>query len=576
MVIKETWEEVKMRSIVRKLVMVIWAGLLVAGLVGSAFAQEANETEKAVEGVEKAVVKRFSVTVDPRIELLAVVQHFTSWAPGWHIKSMTGYKEDIDNYFGEFKEHPVITIAESLFYADFTCDAPVSFMLYLGDPPELVQKTQYSGYLIKRAKGVKHLEEFADALRDFAQKTDFMKFYQAHKALYDTLVAEVDSLFQGKDYVGVIEDFYGESRKSYNLILSPLFGTGGGYSHTIKTEQGYDLYAVLGPCSVKDKRTTFACPRVESIMLHEWSHHFVNPLVDQNFDVFTKSAGLFEPIKEMMIRQQYPDWRTTLYEHIVRACAEIHLLAKLHEDFNKDKALEYQEGKGFWYISYIDRLLDVYENRRELYPTFNQFIPVIANGLSQISVEDLPERLTAFAGPLSAIFSRTDTIHLIYPTAIDEELIDKLKKDLENFAWFLSSAGKQPIPISDKEALKIDWKDKVGFIYGNPEDNLFLKEQKIEIPLRFHENAIEFGEKRYEGEGIILITCMPNPFNKKLPFAIMAANRPEDLIGVGSRISSPDEWNADYVIFREDEKLDAGLYLKEKGTWSLAAEEKQN
>jgi hypothetical protein len=56
----------------------------------------------------------------------------------------------------------------------------------------------------------------------------------------------------------------------------------------------------------------------------------------------------------------------------------------------------------------------------------------------------------------------------------------------------------------------------------------------------------------------------------------MAANRPEDLIGVGSRISSPDEWNADYVIFREDEKLDAGLYLKEKGTWSLAAEEKQN
>ncbi|MGB2697926.1 MAG: DUF4932 domain-containing protein [Candidatus Zixiibacteriota bacterium] len=565
-----------MRSIERKLVTVTWIVLLVAGFLGSATAQVATEPVGVVVNMEKASEKRFSVTVDPRIELLAVVQHFTSWAPGWHIKSMTAYKEDIDNYFGKFKEHPVITLAESLFYADFTCDAPVSFMLYLGDPPELVQKTQYSGYLIKRAKGVKHLEEFADALRDFAKKTDFVKFYRAHKALYDTLVAEVDSLFEGKDYVGVIEDFYGESRNSYNLILSPLFGTGGGYSHTIKTNEGYDLFAVLGPCSLKGKRTTFACPNFESIMLHEWSHHFVNPLVDQNFDIFTKSTGLFEPIKEMMQRQQYPDWKVALYEHIVRACAEIHLLAKFHRDFKKEEALEYHEGKGFWYISYIDSLLGVYDTHRKEYPTFGKFVPVIATGLSQISVEDLPERLTAFAGPLSAIFSRTDSIHLIYPTDIDEELANKVKKDLENFAAFLSSARIEPVLISDKEAIKIDWQDKVGFIYGNPGDNLFLRELKIAIPLRFRENALEFGGKRYEGEGMILISCMPNPFNKKLPFAIMTANRPEDLIGAGSKISSPGEWNADYVIFRGEEKLDGGLYHKEKGKWSLIAGEKQN
>lgn len=565
-----------MRSIEKKLVIVTWIALLVAGFLGSAIAQEIKIPVKGVLHVQKDSEARFSVTVDPRIELLAVVQHFTSWAPGWHIKNMTAYKEDIDNYFGKFKGHPVITIAESLFYADFTCDAPVSFMLYLSDPPEVVQKTQYSGYLIKRAKGVRHLEEFADALRDFAKKADFMKFYRAHKALYDTLVAEVDSLFEGKDYVAVIEDFYGESRNNYNLILSPLFGTGGGYSHTIKTDEGYDLYAVLGPCSIKGKRTTFACPRVESIMLHEWSHHFVNPLVDQNFDIFTKSAGLFEPIKEMMLRQQYPNWKIALYEHIVRACAEIHLLAKLHKDFDKGKAREYQEGRGFWYVGYIDSLLDAYETHRREYPTFSKFVPVIANRLNKISVEDLPERLTTFAGPLSAIFSRTDSIHLIYPTAIDDELVNRMKTDLGYFAGFLSSAGKKPIPISDKEALKTDWQDKVGFVYGSPGDNLFLRELQIGIPLRFQTNAMEFGGKRYEGEGVILISCMPNPFNKKLPFALITANSPEDLIGAGSRISSPDEWNADYVIFRGDERLDSGLYHKEKGKWSLVDGEKKN
>jgi len=277
-----------------------------------------------------------------------------------------------------------------------------------------------------------------------------------------------------------------------------------------------------------------------------------------------------------MKRQQYPDWKIALYEHIVRTCAEIHLLGKLHKDFNKKKALEYQEGRGFWYVSYIDSLLDVYETRRKEYPTFSKFVPLIATRLSKISVDDLPERLTAFAGPISAIFSRADSIHLIYPTAIDQELVNRIKTDLEYFAGFLSSAGKKPIPLSDKEALKIDWKNRTGFVYGNPEDNLFLRELKIQIPLGFKDNAIEFGGDRYEGKGVVLISCLPNPFNKKLPFAVMIANSPEDLIGAGSRISSPDEWNADYVIFRGDEKLDGGLYHKEKGKWSVIFRGDQN
>lgn len=561
-----------MRSIDRIFVMVAWIGLLVAGLVTCATVQKIRGTEEAVGGVEEASENRFSITVDPRMELLAVVQHSTSWAPGGHIKSKTTYKDDIDNYFGGFKDHPAIAYVESLVTAGFTHDAPVAFMLYHGDPPELVQNAPYSEYLIKRAKGEETLIEFADALRDFAHKADFMQFYQTHKALYDTQVAEVKSLLEGKDYVQVLEDFYCESRNSYGVILPPLFA--GGYGITLETKEGYDIYGVIGPCSLRGKRVTFAClSYLESIILHEWSHSFVNPLVDRNFDLFNKSIALFEPIKGMMRNQAYPSWRIALYEHIVRAC-EIHLRANLYKDFKKEKPLRRQEGKGFWYISYIDSLLDVYETQRKQYPTFSQFVPVIATRLSQISIEDLPERITTFGGPLSAIFPLTDSIYLVYPTAIDEESVNKVKKELGNFANFLSSAQIEPILISDKEALEINWQDKVSFIYGNTRDNLFFRQLKIGIPVRFFDNVIEFGEKRYEGDGILLISCMPNPFNKKLPFALCVANRPEDLIGTCSRISSPSEWNADYVLYQGDEKLDAGCYHKEKGKWFLIPKEK--
>jgi len=556
-----------MRNINKKLVMVAWIGLLVTSIVGSATMQKFRVTEKTVGGVERASEKRVSITVDPRMELLAVVQHFSSWAPGGHIKSKTTYKDDIDHYFEGFKDHPAIACVESLVSAGFTHDAPVAFMLYHSDPPELVQKNPYSDYLIGRARDEENLIEFADALRDFALKTNFMQFFQAHEALYDTLIAEVKSLLEGKAYIQVLEDFYGESRNSYDVILPPLFA--GGYGITIKSKKGYDIYGVIGPCSLRDKRVTFAClGYLESIILHEWSHSFVNPLVDQNLDRFKESIALFEPIKGMMRNQAYPSWRISLYEHIVRAC-EIHIRANLYEDFKKDKPLRHQEGKGFWYISYVDSLLDVYETQRKQYPTFSQFVPVIANRLSHISVEDLPERITTFRGPLDAIFPRTDSIYLVYPTAIEEESINKVKQDLKNFAGFLYSAQIEPVIISDKGALEINWQDKVGFIYGNPRDNLFLGQLKIGIPLRFRDNAIEFGGKRYEGKGVFLISCMPNPFNKKLPFTLCIANRPEDLIGAGSRIRGPSEWRVDYILYRGDEKLDTGLYHKEKDKWSL-------
>jgi len=547
---------------------VLLVAILTTYLVVCAAGVRAGKTETQVDRREGYSGKRLSIKVDPRIELLAVVQHFTSWSQKGHIKSKTSYKDDIDNYLGGFRYHPAAACVERMINSGFAYDAPVQFMLCHDDPPELVQKTPYSYYLINRAGGEENLMELIDKLRDFAREAEFMVFFQAHKPLYDTLIAEVDSLFEGKNYVRALEDYYGESRNSYNFILSPLFS--GNYGIPIKTEEEFDLYAVIGPCSLKGKRTTFAClDYLESMTLHEWSHPFVNPLVDQNYELFEKSIALFEPIKRMMQRQAYPTWRIALYEHLVRACGEIHLRAKLHRDFKKEKALEYHEGKGFWYIGCIDSLLDVYENQREQYPTFSQFVPVIASRLSQISVEDLPERITAFRGPLDAIFARTDCIHLIYPTAIDEESINKVKKDLENFAGFLSSARIEPILISDKEALEIDWQDKVGFVYGNTRDNFFLARLEIGIPLRFSENAMEFGGKRYEGEGIFLISCMPNPFNKKLPFTLCVANRPEDLIGAGSRIRGPSEWYVDYLLYRDDEKLDAGCYHKEIGKWSI-------
>lgn len=550
--------------------LVFLVGLLMAGLSGLVDLRAADGSAAAQDPGHKSSRETLSISIDARIELLAVVQHFTSWADGGHIKSGTGYKDDIERYFADFREHRAVTLAENLVDAGFTHDAPVTFMLHHSDPPDLYLETPYSEYLVGRAGGEARLVEFRDVLREFARASDFMHFYDSQRPLYDTLAFEVKSLLAEKAYVRAIEDFFGESRDGYRLILSPLFA--GGYGPTLCKEDGYEIYGVIGPCALKGTRTTFAClGYLESMMLHEWSHSFVNPLVDENMDAFGKSAHLFGPIRGMMKRQAYPDWRISLYEHIVRAC-EIHLRAGLYGDFEKEKSLAYHAGKGFWYIGQIDSLLEVYENARNEYTAFKAFMPVIASRLRGVSVSDLPAGVTRFTGPLDAIFPRTDRVYFVYPTAVGEETTREIREDLENLGRFLSAAGIDPVILNDKQALDMDWQDKVAFIYGSPDGNLFLDRIEMSIPLAFREGVIEFGGQRYEDDNILLITCLPNPFNETLPFALAVANSPDALLGAGLRMTGRSEWNVDYVIFKGDDQLESGRYRKDKATWSPTLE----
>ena len=85
-----------------RLTVLILLGLLAAAVVVGATPRDAGRDSAArgesIEGGNRG----FTLTVDPRMELLAVAQHFTSWAPGGHIKSNTTYKQDVDRYFHDF------------------------------------------------------------------------------------------------------------------------------------------------------------------------------------------------------------------------------------------------------------------------------------------------------------------------------------------------------------------------------------------------------------------------------------------------------------------------------------------
>lgn len=317
-----------------------------------------------------------NLKVDPRIELLAVVQHFTTWASLRHTKFDIGYKHDIDNYFSNFSNHAAVQKSQALTNGGFNYDAPVAFVLYHSNPPEFIQTTPYSNYLIARAGSESVLKDFADKLRTFVKDTDFMKFYNSKKKFYNHIQNDMIRTIGDTNYTKLLEDYYGEKKHSYNILQAPLFHTGG-YGSQIENQEGSDIYNIAGPMAYSNGSLSFGDKNyLLYILLHEFSHSFINPVTAKNSVEINNSRSLYEPIRIQMQQQAYTQWVTCVNEHLVRT-AVARLMLKLRGLTYKNTVINYEVGNGFIYIPKLDSLFEEYENDRTKYPNFESFYPKI-------------------------------------------------------------------------------------------------------------------------------------------------------------------------------------------------------
>lgn len=333
--------------------------------------------------------KIVNISVDPRIELLSVVQLLSDYPllTGSHFQ----YKREVLNYFSPYKSHPAVQKFKEMSEKGFTSDAPPAVMLYLSDPPELknvLPFTNYVNLIIDRAGGEENLEAFIEALRDFAIKSNFMDFFNAHKDFYSTLINDVKVRLGKYKDVSMLEDFYGISKNSYNIIIATLYPNGG-YGPQIESEPSkYDIYCIIGPFFSEDT--------LRLIVWHEFSHSFVNPTTEKYRDEVNKYFKLFLPIidKDVSGSMAYLQWwRWYVAENIVRAVSGKFNKEVIEQKFGPEVAEEILREilfhndveQGYIYVEGIYGLLDTYEESRDKYPTFEDFYPVILNYFSEIS-----------------------------------------------------------------------------------------------------------------------------------------------------------------------------------------------
>ena len=517
--------------------------------------------------VERTIGK-LHISIDPRMEILTTVQLL---ANNIRIQRNTPYSKDILNYFESFSSHEAVVMSDSLLQKYmFSDDAPVTFMLYLSQLPELERQIPFSNYLKGRSGGGDNLEQYREAIKQFAEISNFETFWNSKISFYNQILDLTIAELNERDVIKVLEDYYLETKEGYNIIIMPSFS--GGIGPRITDADGKEMiYSCIATTNEKDGIPYLDESSLLFLVWHEFGHSFVNPVVDKYYDKIA-SAELYEPIKSYMLRQGYASWEICVYELAVRA---IHIrLYDLHLGAQQSKALLESELKQrFIYIEPLVEKLKDYEIQRDKNEvTFSDFYPELLNVLDSLQrIEYWKQFNLNFDGPIyGPIFD--EKVAIIYPTHdLDTEALKIAQTAASQFFDFITQYKGGFVLLADTTALKTDLSEHSIMAYGTIESNLFLKHYAATFPFRV-ENQTIYTDKEHTNKDLKFISCVLNPLNPKKGMSIFTAFSNRALQGINDVLIIDGDFpflSVDYVLYLNRETVISKGFYKKDAKWEF-------
>lgn len=351
--------------------------------------KSASAAKVTLEPVSKSV-NGVNISIDPRMELLAAVQTLSSNVENskWLANDEFTYKSEMNKYFSKFSGHKAVKAYDSVPGNGLVFNSR-EMMLYLSNPPSLSPKLDFSDDL-KNYVGVIALQEFPARLKEFAIDTKFHQFYNSHKEFYNSVIEKNAEVIKSKDYISSLEQYYGMKQNSYNIVLSPILA--GGLGPSVKNSDGkLDLYCILGENSLKGNELVYLNEEsYRKVIFGIFSYPFVTPLVQEKREEIFKYSKLFIPISEKMEGMYYPSWDICVWQHIVRAVEVREAYRTSGKEKYESEIRKYKQ-EGFAYIEELAKRLEVYENNRDKYKTFESFFPQLIKVFEELNSKDLGE-----------------------------------------------------------------------------------------------------------------------------------------------------------------------------------------
>ncbi|GHN00955.1 DUF4932 domain-containing protein [Cytophagales bacterium WSM2-2] len=317
--------------------------------------------------------------VDQRVETVSIIFRLAE-GTGYTMKQLNRYVEDIEKHFGPYKNHAAVQFARKLVRTrGMGYNGPMDLAVHLSAPPEFKPVVTFTKQIPEERWGKSNADKFIVLLRDFYRDAKCEEFFSAHREYYERAQKNFKASMGTVD-VSWFEKFYGEKPKGiFNLIIG-LGNGGANYGSKVVFPDGReDLYPIISN-ALPDSLgfATFKPEHIQSTIIHEYNHSFVNYLVYARASEFTPEVkSVFSAVSKPMKNMAYSRWEIMVNESLVRE-GEIQY-AKMHGASDKGiiNRIRDEQGRGWVWMDKLHDLLEKYNANRQTYPTFKSFIPEV-------------------------------------------------------------------------------------------------------------------------------------------------------------------------------------------------------
>lgn len=334
--------------------------------------------------VSMNAVGQIKIEVSETVELMSILSRTAAFQEYSH--DLAGqYTKDTEAWFAPYKNHAIIPYYQELHKNyDISYDAVMSMAVHLSINKGKVMFVGEKSDLEKRWKNV-DVEDFIVRLNKFYKDTRFHEFFEQHQSFYEeglkSFEEEVMKIFHQDWYY----KFYGtEATEQFRMVVGFTYGRhNNGVARQLKG-QPKEVFAI---CGYQLNATTNRPYWDAALLIHEFNHSFVNPLLNNEANVaLMKKLGmkLLSFSQPEMEKQAYSDWETVINESVVRAAVIVYMIDHNLVNRNTGNFVFSETWRcGFRWLPELVTSLRYYSNHREQYKTLGDYYPEVARCLAK-------------------------------------------------------------------------------------------------------------------------------------------------------------------------------------------------
>ncbi len=227
------------------------------------------------------------------------------------------YVENISLWFDGYKNHKAVELTKKRICENhFVHIRPLQAILTLD---RIMEDSSHSLY------------DWANAVKDFYRISNFDGFFKSQENYYQEIISQIDiGLFvRCKDY---IEKLFKKPPPDFNIYISPIAGN---YGFNIEDTTFSVIYGNLNFHNFQFARS----------IVHEYSHCFVNPIVESKLKLLEGYKDFFKQHQNML--SFYNTDYAVINEYIVRAAVikflknnpEMYSLSYIEEEMSRQRKI---------------------------------------------------------------------------------------------------------------------------------------------------------------------------------------------------------------------------------------------